>query len=82
MGALMKNSAIQEQSAGKTRQGPIRQYLLDISHAIGSMSHSSGVRKNLNGNLVQIEDGPAAVTGDESCINVTDLWVGKTQPLG
>ena len=54
---------------------------LDNFCAIGSMSDSSGVRKNFKGNLVQIGDGPAAVTGDERCKNVTDAYVGKTQPV-
>jgi len=31
------------------------------------------------GNPVKIRDGPAAVTGDESCIDVTDRMVGKAQ---
>ena len=33
---------------------------------------SSGVRWNIKGNSVQFGDGPAAVTEDERCINVTD----------
>ena len=31
---------------------------------------------NTRGNPVQTGDGPAAVTGDERCIDVTDPFVG------
>jgi hypothetical protein len=34
------------------------------------------------GNSVRIGDGPAAVTGDERCIDVTDHLVGKTRQVG
>jgi len=38
----------------------------------------------IKGNPVKNRNGPAAVTRDERCTDVTDptLWVGKAQPVG
>jgi hypothetical protein len=34
-------------------------------------------RLSRKGNLVQIGDGPAAVIGDDGCLNATGLWPGR-----
>lgn len=40
---------------------------------------SSGARKGLTGNPVQVRDGPAAVTGDENRNNATGPPAGKAR---
>jgi len=43
----------------------------------------SGAPKELEGNLVEFEDGPAAVTGDERCIgHCLPQANGKAQQVG
>jgi hypothetical protein len=43
----------------------------------------SGVRyRTVKGNFVKIEDGPAAVTGDESCITSLSYSVNNRNMMG
>ena len=54
----------------------MKYYFVDFYQSIEFIPASSGVRRNTRGNPVQTGDGPAAVTGDERCIDVTDPFVG------